>query len=138
MQIALTLLSYIVRTARAATAVLLIVALSPTPTVAADYQIIELNRGQTVDVYFEINLAGSVALRIMTMSGPGCAELWWIKWPLGNIESLGKRCGSVRLRIPGISNFSVAAKLRAGGVDRRTKIVAAATEQVANSVTVQW
>jgi hypothetical protein len=117
---------------------LTVAGLLPTPTVAADYQIIEVNPGQTVDVYFEINLVGAVALRIATRSGPGCAELWWIKWPLGNIESLGRRCGSMRLSIPGIANLAVAGKLRAGGVDERTKIIAAATEQVANSVTVRW
>lgn len=105
---------------------------------AADYQMIELNRGQTVDVYFDINLAGTVALRIATKSGPGCADLWWIKWPFGNIESLGRRCGSFRLSIPGITRFAVAAKLRASGVQRATKIITAATEQVANSVPVRW
>jgi hypothetical protein len=105
---------------------------------SADFQIIDIDPGQTVDVYFEINLSGSVVLRIATQSGQGCAEFWWIKWPLGNISSLGKRCGSTRIAIPGLSDFAVAGKLRATGVNVPTKIVAAATEQVANSVRLQW
>ncbi len=105
---------------------------------ADEYQIIDLQPGVTRDVYFEINLSGQVTLRILTRSGAGCAELWWITWPLGNIKSLGRRCGSVRLAIPSRLDFSVASKLRAIGVDVPTKIVAASNERVANSVTVHW
>lgn len=118
--------------------VFICMAISPRAVWAAKYQVIELYPGQDVDVYFEINLSGTVALRIETMSGPGCVELWWIRWPLGSIASLGKRCGSFRLPIPGVTEFTVSAKLRATGVDRRTKIIAAANERVANSVTLQW
>src|SRR5207248_2225009 len=87
--------------------------LAPQVGRTADYQVIDVQPGLTVDVYFEINLAGTVALRIATKTGPGCAELWWIKWPLGDIKSLGKKCGSARLAIPGITDFAVAGKLRA-------------------------
>jgi hypothetical protein len=118
--------------------ILFCLAISPGAVWAANYQVIEIYPGQDVDIYFEINLSGTVALRIETMSGPGCAELWWIRWPLGNIASLGKRCGSFRLPIPGVTEFTLSAKLRAAGVDRRTKIIAAANERVANSATLQW
>jgi hypothetical protein len=110
----------------------------PATARAADFQIIDLRPGETVDVYFEINVSGSVVLRIATQNGPGCAEFWWIKWPLGNISSLGRRCASTRIAIPGLSDLAVAGKLRATGVSVPTKIVAAATEQVANSVRLQW
>jgi hypothetical protein len=105
---------------------------------ATDFQIIDINPGQTVDVYFQINLSGQVALRIATQYGPGCAEFWWIKWPLGNIKSLGRKCGSARLTIPSWADLAFAGKLRATGVTQPTKIVAAANERVANSVTLQW
>jgi hypothetical protein len=105
---------------------------------AADYQVIDVQPGQTVDVYFEINLSGSVSLRVATKAGPGCAEMWWIKWPLGDIQSLGKKCGSARIVLPGITDFAFAGKLRATGVKMPTKIVAAANERVANSVSLQW
>jgi hypothetical protein len=105
---------------------------------AADYQLITLDPGQTVDVYFEINLSGSLTLRVETVSGPGCADFWWIKWPLGNIKSLGKICGTRRIEIPGLSDFAISGKLRASGVARPTKIVAASNEHVANSVTLRW
>ena len=105
---------------------------------AADYQVIDVQPGQTVDVYFEFNLSGSVSLRIATKAGPGCADMWWIKWPLGDIQSLGRRCGSARLSLPGITDFAFAGKLRATGVSVPTKIVAAASERVANSVYLPW
>jgi hypothetical protein len=105
---------------------------------AADYQIIDIQPGQTVDVYFEINLSGEVVLRIATKTGPGCAEFWWINWPFGNISSVGKKCGSSRASIPGWSDFSLSSKLRAAGVSEPTKIIAASSERVANSVTLQW
>ena len=119
--------------------VLITVGLLDTPIVrAADYQVIDVQPAQTVDVYFEINLSGSVSLRIATKTGAGCAELWWIKWPLGDIKSLGKKCGIVRLSIPGLTDFSFAGKLRATGVNVPTKIIAASSERVANSVSLQW
>jgi hypothetical protein len=43
---------------------------------AADYQIVDIRPGETVDTYFEINLSGSVFIRIETKSGPSCAEFW--------------------------------------------------------------
>jgi hypothetical protein len=112
--------------------------LTSQPAQAADYQVIDVQPGQTVDVYFEINLSGSVSLRIVTKNGPGCAELWWIKWPLGDIKSLGKKCGNARFALPGITDFAVAGKLRATGVSVPTKIIAASNERVANSVSLQW
>ncbi|MEY9402014.1 hypothetical protein ABIF66_001816 [Bradyrhizobium japonicum] len=114
------------------------VALGSQNALAADYQIIDIQPGQTVDVYFEVNLKGTVSLRIATRTGLGCAELWWIKWPLGEIKSLGKKCGVARLEIPGFTDLAVAGKLRATGVSSPTKIVAAANERVANSITLHW
>jgi hypothetical protein len=105
---------------------------------AADYQVIDLLPGQATDVYFEINLSGTVAIRVVTQTGIGCAEFWWIKWPLGDIKSLGRKCGAARLSIPAITDLAVAGKLRATGVNIPTKIIAASNERVANSVTVHW
>jgi hypothetical protein len=44
-------------------------ALAPARLLATDYQVTELYPGQTVDIYFEINLTGTVSLRIQTMTG---------------------------------------------------------------------
>jgi hypothetical protein len=103
---------------------------------ADNYQIISVEPGQNVDVYFEINLSGGV--RIVSRSGSGCADFWWINWPFGTLQSLGRHCGAARFKIPGLTNFAIASKLRAGGVTEPTKIVAAANEQAANSVTITW
>jgi hypothetical protein len=105
---------------------------------AADYQLISVEPGQNVDLYFEINLSGEVFLRIGSRGGSGCADFWWINWPFGNLQSLGSHCGAARFKIPGLTSFAIASKLRAGGVTEPTKIVAAASEQVANSVPITW
>jgi hypothetical protein len=105
---------------------------------AADYQVIAIDPGQTVDVYFEIDLSGTVALRIETAGGPGCAEFWWIKWPFANISSLGRICGTTHIPIPGLTALAISGKLRASGVSKPTKIIAASSERVANSVTLRW
>jgi hypothetical protein len=94
-------LSGIARRCAAGLVVLLILLRPYQSASAADYQIIALQPGQTTDVYFEFNLSGQVSLRIVTQLGPGCAEMWWITWPLGRITSIRRKCGSVRLPIPG-------------------------------------
>jgi hypothetical protein len=109
-----------------------------TPAPAAEVQIVDVRPGQSADVFFEVNLSGRVYVKIVSQAGLGCADLWWITWPLGNIRQAGRKCGSASLEIPGLSKIAVSSKLRAGGVSAPTKIVFAATAQVANSVTIHW
>src|SRR6266446_7395894 len=106
---------------------------------AADYQIIDVPVGQAVDAYFEIDVSGKVYLRIETSSGPGCADFWWITWPLGRVRELGHHCASAEFEIPGIlSDLSISSKLRTGGVDKPTKVVVSDRIEVARNVTVTW
>jgi hypothetical protein len=112
--------------------------LSTGSTIASEYQVITVTPGNDADVYFQINLSGTVYLKIETPRGPGCADFWWIIWPLGTVKQLGTRCGSDRLPIPSWSDFAIASKLRVGGVSEPTKIIAASSETVANSITVRW
>lgn len=111
-----------------------------TPARAApNYVIIDVPAGSTQDVYFEINLKGKVHVRLVAEDGgEACAEFWWIKWPLGNIQSLGRHCGSAAFDIPGLFDFAVSAKLRVGGAARHLKIVGSDDVSVANSVTVTF
>jgi hypothetical protein len=112
--------------------------LGPKAVYAADYQIIDVKPGENVDVYVEINLKGFVYARIQTRNGPGCANFWWIVWPLGSIKHVGNYCGASRFEIPGWRDLALWSKLRVGGVTEPTKIVAAATEAVAISAPVNW
>ncbi|WP_156439830.1 hypothetical protein [Bradyrhizobium valentinum] len=105
---------------------------------AVDFQVVEVQPGQNVDVFFQINLSGKVYTRIETRNGPGCANFWWILWPFGNIRELGKQCGFADFEIPGLFDFSVSSKLRAGGVSELTKVGFAADAQVARSITIEW
>lgn len=106
--------------------------------IAADYQIIDVRPGETVDTYFQINLSGKVYVRIETKRGPSCAEFWWIIWPFGTIKSLGRQCNGENFEIPGLSDFAFSSKLRAGGVAESTKLIVSASEAVARSITVAW
>jgi hypothetical protein len=105
------------------------------PSYSADYYVINLQSQQGVDVYFQINASGKVYLRIENREGTACAKLWWIKWPLGNVEQLGEHCGLVQLDIPSLPNIS--SKLRASG-DTSTKILVTADERVANTISIPW
>src|SRR5262249_3700146 len=75
-------------TRRAALGVLASVQFVPLAS-AADYQIIDVPVGHAVDAYFQFNLSGKVYVRIETNSVPGCADFWWITWPLGRVQELG-------------------------------------------------
>jgi hypothetical protein len=85
--------------------------------------------GASSDAYFEINVSGTVFVTIAAPPGQEpCAEFWWIKWPLGTVESLGRKCGNLRLETPGLSRFAMSAKLRAGGAKSVIKIAISANE----------
>ena len=105
---------------------------------AADVQFVDVLPGQSVDVFIQINLSGKVYTRTETRAGPGCAEFWWILWAFGTIRELGKRCGQSEFEIPGLFDYSISSKLRAGGVSALTKIAFSATAQVAKTVTTPW
>lgn len=107
---------------------------------AADaLQRIDLNKGTTVDVYFEVNVDGKLYVRIAAKPGESnCADFWWIKWPFGNVESLGRHCDFASFSIPGIMNLAYSAKLRAGGTTNNVKLGVSATESVAHSSTFNF
>ena len=63
-------------------ATILVASLSTTSH-AADYELVRIPAGSTGNVYFEVNMSGQVFLSIRDTRGPACANLWWIKWPLG-------------------------------------------------------
>ena len=111
----------------------------PSPVYAADPQIETVQKGESKDLYFQINLSGKVFVNVGSPpGGSNCAEFWWIKWPLGNIKSLGRHCGATSFDIPGLLDFAISSKLRVGGTDNLVKIAISATESVANSVTFSF
>jgi len=105
---------------------------------SADIQIVDVPKGRAVDVYFEVNLKAKVFIRIGAAGGAEpCAEFWWVKWPFGSIESLGRRCNSASFEVPGLTNHSISAKLRASAVND-VKLMVTAKETVANSATFHF
>lgn len=108
------------------------------PAVARDYDIVSIKAGDTADVYFQVNLSGTLYLDIRTKEGAGCAKLWWIKWPLGTIKDEGRHCGFIKLDIPGFFDFSLSSKLRASAEGSDIKIGYSANEAVAHTITFDF
>jgi hypothetical protein len=106
---------------------------------AADPQIETVQRGESRDLYFQINLSGKVFVNIgASAGGSNCAEFWWIKWPFGNIQSLGRHCGAASFDIPDLKDLAISSKLRVGGTTNQVKIAISASEAVANSATFSF
>ena len=106
---------------------------------AAPPQVFTLNPGSATDAYFEVNVSGTVFVAISAPVGQEpCADFWWIKWPLGNVESLGRKCNFVRFDTPGLGSFAISAKLRAGGAKSTVKLAISANEAAARSHTFQF
>lgn len=104
-----------------------------------DPQRIELQQGQTADAYFEVNVSGRIYVAIASKPGDSpCVEFWWIKWPFGNTESLGRHCNFATFEIPGIASFAISAKLRVGGSSNLVKLAVSASESVAHAATFHF
>lgn len=99
---------------------------------AADYETIWVGPGQSVDVYWGVNLSGKVFVAADADGQPSCLDYWWITWPLGRNVGLGRHCGRATFDLPGLGSFAIGGKLRAGGADAKTRIRGTADERVAH------
>ncbi|RWP68183.1 hypothetical protein [Mesorhizobium sp.] len=105
---------------------------------AEDFQTIWVEPGQSVNVYWNINLAGKVYLSADIGGNPACLDYWWIVWPFTQIKSLGRHCGRISFELPGMSDFAIGGKLRAGNADGKTRVLGTATESVAQTFPVSF
>ncbi|MCS6291948.1 MAG: hypothetical protein H8J66_02655 [Nitrospira sp.] len=106
---------------------------------ANDTKIVDLNPGESVDAYFEVNLSGKLFIYIVAEpGGEACADFWWIKWPFGRNENTGRFCNEATLDIPGWTSLAISSKLRAGGAKNRVKIAVRANEEVAYKQTIKF
>ena len=121
---------------------LLVVAISlivtPVAVFGADVQIIDAPANQQVNVYTEFNVSGKLWIKIAAQTGEPCANFWWIKWPFGAVQQLGKHCGAFVLDIPGVFAGTFGSRLRAGGNDNNLMIAISANESVAHTVTITF
>ena len=100
---------------------------------------IDLAKGATVDAYYEVNVDGKIYVQIAAKPRDNnCAKFWWIKWPFGNVQALGRQCGFATFEIPGFTSLAISAKLRAGGAVNDVKLGVSATEAVAHSATFDF
>lgn len=105
---------------------------------AADLQIVDMPAAQQVDLYTQVNVGGSVFVRIVSPSGPACADFWWIQWPFGTVQQLGRHCDFARFDIPGLFKAAAASRLRAGGGSGNLKLGVSTEEKVAASATIRF
>jgi hypothetical protein len=77
---------------------------------------IEINIGETKEVYFYINLTGKLHYKISNESGTNRLKFWWVKGPFGNVEGLGELIGEGSLPYKGL----VWGKLKASSADSQT------------------
>lgn len=95
------------------------------------YQVIDLPAGAQTDLYFQVNVTGKLYVRLAARDGKtACANLWWVKWPFGTVEQLGRVCDRAAIDIPALADISLSSRLRAGGVDRDLKALLTASEAV--------
>ena len=99
---------------------------------AEDYTTVWIEPGRTQDIYWSINLSGKVYLTADVDGQPACLEYWWIVWPFTQIKKLGRACGRATFDLPGLSDFAIGGKLRAGGALTRTQLRATSDERVAH------
>lgn len=76
-------------------------------------QKILVKAGQTVDLWYGVNVTGKVNLAIRSRDGTNKIKLWWITWGIGSTQELGDQHSDGALPIP-ISWWRgvVSAKLR--------------------------
>jgi hypothetical protein len=89
-------------------------------------------------VFAEINTTGTVFVRIVSKTGVGCADFWWVKWPFGYTQQLGRHCGAARFDIPSVFSITVASKLRAGGITTPVKIGTSVNETSLGTASVDF
>ncbi|MCZ7860753.1 hypothetical protein O9X98_04985 [Agrobacterium salinitolerans] len=106
--------------------------------VARDYEVVSIKAGETAEVYFQVNLEGTLFLNIRTKDGEGCANLTWKTGPLFIEKDEGRHCGFVKLDIPGFFDFAVWSTLYATAEGADMKIGYSASEKVAHSITFEF
>jgi len=98
---------------------------------------VKIAGGQTVDLWFGVNVKGKVHYAIRTRDGSNQLRAWWIMEPLGNVKQLGDLKNSGSINIPDKLDGSITAKLR-GKAAVDTVVYLGENIQVANSVTFHW
>ena len=105
---------------------------------AQPVQIVKVPKGQTADLWYGVNVAGRVHLRIVTRDGGNKMKLSWIKWGVGSVEELGLWGPAGELQIP-ITWWkgTISAKLR-GLAESDTVVYISDKVEIDKTVTFSW
>lgn len=109
----------------------LCVSLLPGVAASRDWLVVWINPGQNVDIYTQVNMSGRIFVAADIGGNPACLNYWWITWPLGRIEDLGRHCGRAAFDVPGWSSLTISSRLRAGGAEAPTRVQGSAIEAIA-------
>jgi len=99
---------------------------------------VKIPAGQTVDVWFGVNIKGQVSYAIRTRDGSNSLRMWWVKYPFGSVDQLGVLSNQGKLSIP-ISWWKgvVSAKLR-GSAGSDTLVLVGENAEVDATVTFHF
>jgi hypothetical protein len=98
---------------------------------------IRIPAGQTVDLWLGINVTGKISYAIRTRDGTNTIRMWWILEPTGQVKQLGKRANDGSLKIPGLTQASVSAKLR-GSATVDSVVYIGENVSLGHSLTFHW
>ncbi|MFC0339163.1 hypothetical protein [Paracoccus niistensis] len=118
---------------RNAVGVLLFIVTLPASAISRDWTTVWVNPDENVDVYTQVNMSGEVHVASDVNGSPACVDYWWITWPFGRVQQLGRHCGRASFEIPGWSSLAISSRLRAGGAESRTRIQGSAIEEIAKN-----
>lgn len=93
----------------------------------SSYKTIILHPNETKDIYFFINLNGSVFYKIVNKSSTNRIKGWWLKGPFGSKEDIGTLSNTGSTPFKGL----IWGRLKAYGADSETTILITESAQVA-------
>lgn len=99
---------------------------------------IRISQGQTADIWFGVNVAGSVNLAVYTRDGKNKIKLRWVTWGVGSSRELGEWGPTGSLTVP-ISWWKgvVSAKLR-GQASSDTVVYISDKVEIDRKLTFDW
>jgi hypothetical protein len=120
------------------TVAIVLAMVSPLPSLAQQAQTIKIPKGQTVDIWFGVNVSGKLHLAVRTRDGRNKINMWWLTWGVGSTTAIGDWGPNGDLDIPitwwrGV----VSAKLR-GTAAEDTVVYVSERVSVDKSVTFKW
>jgi len=118
---------------------IVILSIQAGPVYSEDLKTFLISPGENKTLFTNVNTSGKVYVRIVAEPGKeACLNFWWIKYPIGNVEQLGRYCNRAIFAVPSLRNGAFATKLRAGGARSDQAVGLSANEAIAHGFTYRF